>query len=162
MRLTTSSFRIWILVALALAACITVVQVRAEPVIYPAKGQSAEQQKQDEYSCYGFAKDQSAFDPMAAPTATTARPEQQQAPAVRGAARGALLGAAVGAVAGDTGQGAAIGAAAGGTFGLMRKRDAERKDQEWEQQQTAIYQQNRQNYDRAFSACMEGRGYTVR
>ena len=43
-----------------------------EFMIYPAKGQSAEQLEQDKFACYGFAKGQSGFDPMAPPTTTTA------------------------------------------------------------------------------------------
>jgi hypothetical protein len=31
-----------------------------------------------------------------------------------------------------------------------------------EQEQVAQYQQSRNNYNRAYSACLEGRGYTVR
>ncbi len=34
-------------------------------VVFPAGGQSKEQQSKDEYECYGWAKNQSGFDPMA-------------------------------------------------------------------------------------------------
>lgn len=132
----------------------------SDPYVYPAKGQSPEQQSRDEGECYSFAKQQSAFDPMATPTATSAAPEQQGG-VVRGAARGALVGAAVGAIAGDTGEGAAMGAAAGGLMGGMRRNSSRRQQDSWEQEQAQIYAANRDNYNRAYAACLEGRGYTT-
>jgi hypothetical protein len=139
-----------------------------ELIIYPAKGQSAEQQEKDKFECYSFAKGQSGFDPMALPTAS-APPPTKEAPeggAGRGAVRGALGGAAIGYLTGDTKQGAKIGAAGGGLLGGMRRHDQKAREdynrQQWEQQQVQQYSQNRNNYNRAFSACMEGRGYTVR
>jgi hypothetical protein len=136
--------------------------------IYPNKGQTKQQQEKDKYECYIWAKQQTGFDPMAQPTATASPPAQEakQGGVVRGAARGALLGVAVGAIAGDAGMGAAIGAAGGGLFGGMRRRDQQRREEaaqeQWTNQQAANYQQNRSNYNRAFSSCMEGRGYTVK
>ena len=139
-----------------------------EPFIYPDKGQSQEQMEKDKYECYNWAKGQTGFDPMAPPTATTP-PPQAGAPeggVVKGATRGALVGLAVGAIAGDAGKGAAIGAASGGLFGGMRRQDQKRQEeqaeQQWAQQQAAQYNQNRSAYNRAYSACLEGRGYTVK
>ena len=71
------------------------------------------------------------------------------------------IGTAVGAIAGNTGRGAAAGAAAGGLMGGMRRRDSNRQQQQWGQEQAANYQSNRNNWTRAFTACMESRGYTV-
>jgi len=72
----------------------------------------------------------------------------------------------VGAIAGDAGKGAAIGATAGGLGGGMRRRDQvakeNQKQAQWEQEQAAKYQQNRNNYDRAYKACLEGRKYSVK
>ncbi|MDF1551687.1 MAG: glycine zipper domain-containing protein [Deferrisomatales bacterium] len=139
-----------------------------ELVIYPAKGQDQVQQDKDKVECYNWAKGQSGFDPMALPTASSP-PPQQEAPKgglLKGAARGALVGVAVGAIAGDAGKGAAIGAAGGGLVGGMRKKDQAAQQaqaqQQWEQQQAAEYAQKRGAYNRNFSACMEGRGYTVK
>jgi len=136
--------------------------------IYPNKGQSQKQQDKDKYECYGWAKQQTGFDPMAQPTAT-APPPPQGAPVggvVRGAGRGALGGLAIGAIAGDAGKGAAIGAASGALIGGMRRRDQvmrqNQAQQQWANQQAANYEHNRSNYNRAFSSCMEGRGYTVK
>lgn len=132
-----------------------------ELFIFPAQGQDAEQQEMDEFQCHRFARDRTGFDPMQTQTATRARP-QTQGGAVGGAARGALLGTAVGAVGGNTRRGAAIGATSGGLMGGMRRADSRSQQDDWAREQAAIYQQNRNNFNRAFTACMEGRGYTVR
>jgi hypothetical protein len=139
-----------------------------EPFIYPDKGQSNEQMEKDKYECYSWAKGQTGFDPMQVPTATAPPPgqEAQQGGVVRGAGRGALTGVAVGAIAGDAGKGAAIGAASGALIGGMRRRDQQRNqqqaEQQWAEQEGANYANQRNNYNRAYSACLEGRGYTVK
>lgn len=136
---------------------------QSELMIYPTKNQTKEQQDKDNFECYGWAKQQSGFDPMAPPTAS-APPPQQQAPK-GGVGRGALRGAAVGGII-DGSDGAKTGAAAGAVVGGVRRRDQRRKQQveqqQWEQQQAAQYQGNRDSYNRAYAACMDGRGYTVR
>ena len=131
-----------------------------ELFIFPNEGQSQDQQDMDEFQCIRIARDRTGFDPMATPTATTRAP-QTQGGAVRGAARGALLGTAVGAIAGNTGRGAGAGAAAGGLLGGMRRADSNRQQQQWAQEETANYRRNRNDWNRAFTACMESRGYTV-
>jgi hypothetical protein len=139
-----------------------------EPIVYPAKGQSPDQVEQDKYQCYQWAKGETGFDPMAPPTAT-APPPPNQAPtastgrsAVGGAAAGSLIG---GISDGNWGKGAAIGAVAGGLFGAHRKSSQQRQSQQaqqsWEQQQAQIYAQRRHEYNRAWTACLTGRGYTV-
>ncbi len=139
-----------------------------ELIIYPNQGQSSEQQEQDQFQCYNWAKGQSGFDPMAPPTTKTA-PPPKQAPkggVGRGAIRGGITGLAVGAIAGDAGKGAAIGATSGGLFGGMRRSDQraqeEARKKQWAQQEASTYQAGRSNYNRAYSACLEGRGYTVK
>ena len=131
-------------------------------MIYPNKGQSQKKQEQDQSECYSWAKNKSGFDPMAAPTATTPPPAGDGANPVRGAARGAVAGVAIGAIAGDAGKGAAIGAASGALLGGARRRNQETQQQQWADQQADNYANNRANYNRAFGACMEGRGYTVK
>ena len=68
----------------------------------------------------------------------------------------------IGAIAGSPGTGAAIGAVAGTMAGGARQR---RKQEEYDkttaQQQQAAKQQQQQ-YQRAYAACFEGRGYTVK
>jgi hypothetical protein len=130
-------------------------------VPYPSKGQSPAQQNKDEGECYAWAKQQTGIDPMAVASA----PPPPSGPAtgggerVRGAARGAAGGAAIGAIAGDTGQGAAIGAVAGTMAGgrQARQNQAAQQQQAQAQKGAAIGQ-----FNKAFGACMEGRGYTVK
>ena len=45
--------------------------------IFANDGQDQEQQDMDEFQCMRIARDRTGFDPMATPTATTARPETQ-------------------------------------------------------------------------------------
>jgi len=86
-----------------------------DPIVYPAKGQNQQQMDKDKGECYGWAKQQTGFDPMQTPKASAPPPPpQQKGGAVRGAAGGALVGAAVGSLSGEAGKGAAIGAAGGG------------------------------------------------
>ncbi len=63
-------------------------------MVYPAQGQSQEQQQKNEFECFDWAKQQSGFDPMATPQATAPPPQQQgrQASPLGGAARGAAIG----------------------------------------------------------------------
>jgi hypothetical protein len=130
-------------------------------MIYPAQGQSHQQMDSDKYQCYGWAKNNSGFDPMQA-SAPVAQQQSQQGGVLRGGARGAAFGAAIGAIAGDAGKGAAIGAASGGMLGGMRRRDSQRQADQMNQQAQQSYNAARNNYDRAYSACLEGKGYTVK
>jgi len=132
-----------------------------ELFIYPTQGQSKEQMEKDKYDCYQWAKQESGFDPMAPPTATEP-PPQQSAPK-GGVLRGAAVGAAVGEIADDdAGTGAAVGAAVGGMRRRSWMREEAHKREQWEQQQAANYQNNRNLYNRAYGACLEGKGYTVK
>ena len=130
--------------------------------VYPQKGQSAEQQKKDEYDCHGWAVKQTGFDPTAAAQAPAQQPAQQSAGAqpgsgAKGAVRGAAVGAAAGSLGGEAGKGAAVGATAGAVAGRQQsKRQA--------QQQQASTQQSakQQDYLKARGACLEGKGYSVK
>jgi hypothetical protein len=134
-----------------------------ELMIFPNADQSPEQQEQDKFVCYGWAKDQSSFDPMAPPTATEPPPQEQAKKG--GAGRGLVRGAAVGGIVGGS-SGAKKGAATGVVVGGMRRQDQKRKEeqarQQWEQDQQRIYAENRNRYNRAYAACLEGKNYTVR
>jgi len=137
-------------------------------IVYPIKNQTSEQMEKDKFECYSWAKKETDFDPMATPTASTPPPQQQaqKGGVVKGVARGAVVGTAAGAIAGDTGKGAAIGASSGALVGGMRRRDQRRQEQhaqdQWAQQETAKYNEARNTYNRAYSACLEGRGYSVK
>jgi hypothetical protein len=145
----------------ALAAGILASAVQAEVFVYPKPGQSQDAFQKDQYECHNWAKQQTGFDP-ARPPQTAAAPPPQQGGAVRGAARGVAVGAVGGAVAGNAGKGAAVGAAAGGTAGVMRQNAHNRAAAQASQQAQAQQQANYGNYERAYAACLGGRGYTVK
>ncbi len=150
--------------AMLCGLCMAATGMADELMIFPNADQAPEQQEEDKYTCYSWAKGQSDFDPMAPPTATEPPPQQQ---AKRGGVgkslvRGAALGQIVGGDSKSTGRGAAAGVAVGG----MRRQDQKRKEeaarQQWEQEQVRIYTENRNRYNRAYAACLEGKNYTVR
>jgi YMGG-like Gly-zipper len=132
-----------------------------ELYIYPNKGQSPEQQSRDRYDCHSWAVQQTGVDPTRA-QASTPTPPPPQGGVFRGAARGAAVGAIGGAIAGDAGEGAAIGAATGGVIGGMKQRSQARSQQQAQANQAAQQQSAHAAYDRALSACLSGRGYTVK
>ena len=132
--------------------------------VYPSKGQSKQQQKADEFECYKWAVEQSGIDPLNLPKVEA--PPPQTGPtggAVKGAAKGAAAGAAIGAIAGDAGKGAAIGAAAGGMRGVKQGKQAQAQQNKAAQDNAAKSEQAMiESYNKAFSVCIEGKGYTVK
>lgn len=118
--------------------------------VYPQKQQSQQQQDIDTAECTRWAKAQSGVDPNAP------QPQEHLGSNARGtvggAAKGAAVGAAVGAIAGNAGKGAGAGAVVGGVAG---RRGSKKQKQAAQGEATNSFQ-------RAFAACMEGRGYTVR
>ncbi len=134
----------------------------AEMFIYPKEGQSKEKQEMDEFQCYKWAVDQTGFDPMKSQASTPqAQPQTQEGGMASGAARGAALGAVGGAIGGDTGKGAAIGAGVGAMRGGMRRRQSQQQQQAAQQQAAQQSQAQMQEFNKAQSACLKGRGYTV-
>lgn len=131
--------------------------------LYPTKGQSQQQQKKDEFDCYKWAMEQSGIDPLNLPKVEAEVHSGPTGGAVRGAARGAAAGAAIGAISGDAGQGAAIGATAGGMGGLRRGRQAQAQQNQQSQANAAAAEEELKNtFIKAFSVCIEGKGYTVK
>ena len=152
----------------------TVLAVLATPALgqqlffYPAQGQPADQQNFDRFECHTWAVQQTGFDPSTAQVVTAPPPPPTQAVTaspLRGAAGGALGGLAIGAIAGDAGKGAAIGAVSGGVFGGIRRRNQVSQQQQQraavQSQQQAAANNQGSAYNRALSACMQGRGYSV-
>jgi len=132
-------------------------------IIYPAKGQSPEQQKKDVSECNTWAKDTTGVDPVVlASTPTQTAPAEQGAPVAGGAAKGAAAGALIGAIAGDAGTGAAVGAATGGIGGGVRARRGRQQQAQAAQDAEAHRQALMATYHKAVTACLEGRGYTVK
>lgn len=147
--------------------------------VYPAKNQTMEKQSADEKQCFTWAQQQTGINPMAPPpppssTATAEQPPQSSSEAGKGTvakstAKGAVAGTAIGAIAGGTGTGAAIGATTGVIGGVARKKKEKKEAQAQQQQaqqqaQTQAQAQEQQRLDtfkKAYSACLQGRGYTV-
>ena len=152
------------LVATLLGACFSTAGMAQELMIFPNNDQSKEQQEEDKFACYSWAKGETGFDPMAPPTVTEAPPQQQaqKGGVGRGAVRGAALGQIVGGDSDSTWKGAAAGAAVGGMRRNDQKRNEQQQQQQWEQEQAQIYADKRNRYNRAYSACLEGKDYTVR
>ena len=114
--------------------------------VYPNKGQSQDQQDLDTAQCQRWASQQAP--PSQAPTGAGTHGRG----VAGGAAKGAAVGAAGGAIGGNAGKGAAIGATVGGVAGRRRS----------VQQQQAVQAQAGNDWARAFAACMESRGYSVK
>ena len=132
-------------------------------VVFPTKGQSKQQQKKDEFDCYMWAMEQSGIDPLNLPKTQAQTQSGPTGGAVKGAARGAIAGVAIGAIAGDAGKGAAIGAAAGGMRGAGKGQQQQaQQNQKAQADAAAADQAKKDSYIKAFSACIEGKGYTVK
>ena len=133
----------------------------SQQFVYPAKGQSPEQQKKDEAQCHTWSVQQSKYDPAKPPPSTAgAKPPTTATGTTPGAgARGAARGAVVGGMMGDAGAGAAAGAVA--ARGQSRRQNAAQAQQ---QQQSATQQDEAgmAAYQKARATCLEGRGYTVK
>lgn len=132
-------------------------------VVFPANKQSHQQQKNDEFECYLWAMEQTGIDPLNLPKIEAQVQSGPTGGAVRGAAGGAVAGTAIGAIAGDAGKGAAIGATAGAMRGARAGRQAQsQQNQQAQNQAAATEDEIKQSFIKAFSACMEGKGYTVK
>ena len=140
------------------------ISTKVKLFVFPTKNQSEGRQKKDEWECYNWAVKNSGVDPYnmqkvaAAPVQTG-----PDGTAVKSAAKGALVGTAIGAVTGDTGEGAAIGAIAGGAAGARQKRSMQAQQQQQAAATASKTEQDMLNsFNKAFSACIEGKGYTIK
>ena len=139
--------------------------------VYPTGGQTQDQLGRDRYECHLWAVKQSNFDPSV--TAVLPRQRVQVVPmppsgsdTVAGAVTGAIIGAVV---ARDPGAGAVGGAILGGAAGAVsdgqREARAKAVQERYEQRddaRMAKLDEQAGNYRRALTACLEGRGYTVK
>ena len=146
--------------------------------VFPAENQTAEQQAQDESACYQWAVGNTGTDPQAiakqqqanqqqAQTNQQAAQQAGQGAGARGAVRGAAAGALIGEIANDdAGEGAAWGAAAGAVRGRRQGKQAQAQASAQAsasaQQQQALTAEQLTNFKKAFSACMEGKKYSVK
>lgn len=130
-----------------------------KPAIYPAHGQSPQQQSTDDGACYAWAKQNTGIDPAAVANTPPPTPGPTGARAA-GAARGAAAGAVIGDVNhNDPGHGAAVGATAGAIAGGARSR---REHVAQAQSAQAHTQAEMNTYWQSYGACMQGRGYSVK
>lgn len=140
---------------------------------YPTRGQSEAQQDRDRYECYLWAVKQSGFDPGQSQLAPHQRVEVvPAAPPGADTAAGAVSGAIVGSMVAprhDKGFGMVFGAITGAMLGaasdaerLERADQVQRQYDRREAQEYVRLERQARDYQRAMTACLEGRGYTVR
>jgi len=163
----------WVFVVLLFAVFLVSFAQAQDFIVFPAQGQSEEQMEKDKFECYSWAKGQTGFDPMQMPTASSPAPPKGDksvaGSTVGGGVLGGIGGAVIGGIAGGKSgakKGAAIGGLSGGAIGGMRSssqnKQANAKREQWEREQANQYMQQRNTYNRAYSACLEGKGYTVK
>lgn len=134
--------------------------------VYPSSGQTAEQQMADERECRQWSQEMTGVDPGnpgAGVQAATAPQDGEGLAAAQGAVRGAAGAALIGNLADeDAGEYALAGAFIGSVRGARRKEAANREAQAQAQAQTqAATQEKLETFKRAFTACMQGKEYTV-
>ena len=138
----------------------------AEPIVYPVNDQTAEQQAKDQEECRQWATGQSGYDlasapaPAAAPQANETRIRDSKA--VKGAVAGAAVGGLGGSMGGQFGKGAAAGAAVGMTLGAIKENREKTQGSQAAAQASNQDAEQAANYNKAYAACLEGRGYTVK
>ena len=147
-------------VSLLLAASVA----GASQYVFPAKGQSPEQQEKDEYECHQWAVGQTGYDPVQAASSTqTVISTADAGPAPGSGARGALRGAAGGAIIANVAGGSGSkGAAAGAVIGGVRGRATSRQQVVVQEQVSAVDPALEAEYRKAREACLVGKGYTVK
>jgi hypothetical protein len=140
---------------------------------YPTQGQSEEQQDRDRYDCHVWAVKQTGFDPSQHIT-----PREERATVVPARSPGetvgtaAVVGAVIGAAIagpGNAGRGAVVGAMVGTAAGSAAAADdqaaanaANTASARRHARGAGRYEQEAADYRRAMSACLTGRGYSVR
>ncbi len=149
-----------------------------EVYVFPADGQTADQQSKDEAECYNWAVSNTGSDPFDLQKQNEqaqAQAEQQvaqtqaatQGAGARGAVKGAAAGALIGEVTGgDAGDSAVMGAAAVGIASRRRARSANKQAQQQAEQQVAASGQATaeqvENFKKAFSLCLEAHDYMAK
>jgi len=148
--------------------------------VFPSKGQDSSKQSEDESACYQWAVSNSGVDPFdlqkqaeydeqltdaqmqAAQNTGTGRGAQGM---VRGAAAGALIGGIANGHHGSR-HGAAWGAGLGLVHGRRVAREEQRNAEASVQAQgaarSAATEQDRENFKKAFSVCLESKNYMVK
>jgi hypothetical protein len=138
--------------------------------VYPSHAQSAQQLDRDRYECHLWAVEQTRFDPSQQALAPHQRTEVvAMPPAGSEAAAGAIAGAAIGAIVSrpsHAAAGAIVGAVIGGLTGASAEAERSNRAEELgrlsDEKASAQLERQSNDYRRALSACLEGRGYTVK
>ncbi len=136
---------------------------------YPENGQSADQQSRDRYECSVWAVHQTGFDPSAPNVPPEDRVVVAGPPPGTGTAIGAIAGAVIGAAISppwDRGAGAVFGGLTGAMIGtasdVSRAQQNQMAMNEEERRQAMTMEHKASDYRRALSACLSGRGYSVK
>ena len=112
--------------------------------VFATNGHAPDLQSKDEGSCFSWAKGQTGIDPTAPPPPTQAATATQQ-------------------TAPDPSKGSGAKGAAGGEQEQAQQQQAQAQVQQQAQAQATAQEDDRKStYNKAFSACMEGKGYTVK
>ena len=145
---------------------------------FPQKGQSASDQSVAEADCYNWAVQNTGSDPFQLQKQAQQQAQQTQAATQQAAAqggqgtigreavKGAAVGTLIGGISGNEGKGAAYGAAAGIIRGNRKKGQqqqaaAQSAEAQGQQMQAATAEQM-DNFKKAFSVCLEGKGFMVK
>ena len=145
-----------------------------KPIVFPKEGQSREQKQQDEAYCYDWSQDETGVDPsyIRAKLESVTNQLSNQATAdqprmgrrlLRGAALGAAMGGIDDGIDNNVGKRAVQGVVLSGSKARQDSKQAYKEKQV--QSLTAKQQQLLSQYDdymRAFSACMDAKGYSVK
>jgi hypothetical protein len=167
--------KIYLLTIVLTASSIITANAVQDPIIFPKEGQSKEQRMQDQSYCEDWAKDESGVDPSYVMAKIDSLNEQIAAEAAsqsnpgmgRKILRGAALGAAMGGLDDAIDSEAGAGAAKGAVLATSKARQSQ-KQAEQQQAVDSLYakkqqmEEEYQNFQRAFSACMEAKNYSVK
>ncbi len=140
---------------------------------YPKAGQTEAQQDRDRYECFNWSVKQTGFDPSTAQLTPEQRVTVTPVPAPgHDTAVGAIAGGAIGALAagphhapGGLLIGAAVGALAGAMSDSAKQETARRMEESYNRRSQAYdgqLERRALEFRRAMTACLEGRGYTVK
>src|SRR5262245_48646752 len=150
-----------VLVTTLLAAVGSGSRAAEDVYVYPAKGQSDKQQARDQEECHDWAVKQTGVDPVKLAEATSETQGSTGGGPLKEAVGGAGLGALRGSITGESGEMAGRGVGMGGVFGAIRARRAMQQQHEAQTQTRQDQEAQLGKYDRAYKACLTGRGYTV-
>jgi hypothetical protein len=165
----------WLFAAVLVLAMSQYSYAQSGTYAFPQKGQTPDQQKQDEGSCAQWAKGQTGIDPAVLQyRQQEAAADQQQASQAasnpqtgRKLGRAAVTGAAMGQMNKNMDDGAGKGAAMGVTLAASKARGAKVEADKQApvnaaNAQSAGVQADSEKFTKAYCACMEGKGYSIR